>query len=137
MKVVVSDSTLHEFFAASPPHGGQQYPGDLIHVDYITIPGADIKTLRNAFRLDYVDKFLGMPLDVCLVAGYNDLVRRYSREQIRHDFREFSAMVIDAQSGLDINTFAVFTLMLPPQLAWFPDNGEFPYPGYVNQKEKN
>ena len=45
-------------------------------------------------------------------------------------------MVIDAQSGLDINTFAVSTLMLPPQLAWFPDNGEFPYPGYVNQKEK-
>ena len=114
VKVVISDSTLHEFFAASPPHGGQQYPGDLIHVDYITIPGATINTLRNAFRLDYVEKFLGMPLDVCLVAGYNDLVRRHSREQIRHDLREFSSMVIEAQSGLEVNTFAVSTLMYPP-----------------------
>ena len=136
VKIVVSDSTLHEFFSASPPPGVKQYKGDKIHVDYITIPGADINTLRNAFRLDYVDKFLGMPLDVCLVAGYNDLVKGYSREQIRYDLREFSTMVIEAQSGLDVNTFAVSTLMYPPQLAWFPDNGEFPYPGYVNQKEK-
>ena len=136
VKIVVSDSTLHEFYAASPPPGVKQYPGDKIHVDYITIPGADIRTLMNAFRLDYVERFLGMPLDVCLVAGYNDLVRRYSREQIKHDLREFSAMVIEAQSGLDINTFAVSTLMYPPQLAWFPDNGEVPYPGYINQKEK-
>ena len=83
-----------------------------------------------------MEKFLGFPLDVCLVAGYNDLVRNYSRERIRHELREFSAMVIDAQTGLDQNTFAIATLMYPPQLAWFPDNGDFPYPGYLNQKEK-
>ena len=26
--------------------------------------------------------------------------------------------------------------MYPPQVAWFPDNGPVPYPGYNNQKEK-
>ena len=136
IKIVVSDSTLHEFFAATPPHGHPQYPGDRLHVDYITIPGSDINTLKNAFRTEYVEKFHGFPYDVCLVAGYNDLVREHSREQIKSDLREFSSLVIEAQSGLTPNTFAVSTLMYPPQLAWFPDNGEFPYPGYINQKEK-
>ena len=135
VKVVVSDSTLHEFFAASPSLGAQLYPGDQLHADYITIPGADITTLKNAFRYDYVDKFLGYPLDVCLVAGYNE-GRKYSREQILHDIKRFSSLVIDAQSGLSPNTFAIASLMYPPQLAWFPDNGEFPFPAYQNQLEK-
>ena len=113
VKIVVSDSTLHEFFAATPPYGHPQYPGDQIHVDYITIPGSDIKTLMNAFRHEYVEKFLGMPLDVCLVAGYNDLVRQHGREQIRDDLRDFSSLVTGAQSGLTPNTFAVSTMMYP------------------------
>ena len=28
-------------------------------------------------------------------------------------------------------------IMYAPQLAWFPDNGSVPYPGYSNQREKN
>ena len=38
-----------------PPPGHiatQQYDGDAMHADYITIPGASIDTLSNAFRLD-------------------------------------------------------------------------------------
>ena len=43
-------------------------------MDYITIPGADIETILNALRLDYVEKFPAKPLDVAVVAGYHDLV---------------------------------------------------------------
>ena len=35
-----------------------------------------------------------------------------------------------------LNTLAVSTLVYPPQLAWFPDNGWFPSYNYTNQKEK-
>ena len=38
-----------------PPNGApQQCAGDKIHMDYITIPGANIETIMNALRLDYV-----------------------------------------------------------------------------------
>ena len=52
IKIVLSSSTLHEYI---PPNGAhQQYAGDKIHMDYITIPGANIETIMNALRLDYV-----------------------------------------------------------------------------------
>ena len=44
IKVVVSDSTLHNFFAPSSRSGSALYPGDVHHVDYVTIPGADINS---------------------------------------------------------------------------------------------
>ena len=75
IKVVVSDSTLHQFFA--PPGNlsvSSQYQGDTMHVDYITIPGGDIETLTNAFRLDYVDRPHNKLLDFHFVGGYNDMV---------------------------------------------------------------
>ena len=78
-KLIISDSTLHMFFA--PPDGNiGQYTGDRLHSDYLTISGASIHTLTNAFRIEYLGH--GRPLDVCVVAGYNDLVRNYDREYI-------------------------------------------------------
>ena len=50
-KIVVSDSTLHSFFAP-PNQARHQYPGDNIHVDYITIPGGDIEALTQ-FKLHF------------------------------------------------------------------------------------
>ena len=35
-----------------------------------------------------------------------------------------------------LNTLAVATLLYPPQLAWFADNGAYPYQSYHNQIEK-
>ena len=136
IKLVISDSTLHEFFA---PHGGaasRQYNGDTLHSDYLTIPGASTHTLSNAFRIDYLDTKPSKPLDVCIVAGYNDLVREYQREYILHKLQQLAAMVLEAKSGHGDNTVAIATFMYPPQIAWFPDNGPVPYPGYKNQKEK-
>ena len=142
VKIVVSDSTLHSFFA--PPNQaqlrpGRQYKGDKIHVDYITIPGGDIRTLTHAFWLDYVDRPQKKPLDVAIVAGYNDLVVGNSRYDIKDSLTKLTDLVKVA--GLSLhpdkpNTVAISTLMYPPQLAWFPDNGQVPYHGYVNQKEK-
>ena len=80
-------------------------------MDYITIPGADIETILNALRLDYVEKFPAKPLDVAVVAGYNDLVKGHTR-----DF-----------------TIAISTLMNPPQLVWFSYNDRIPYAKYVLQ----
>ena len=40
VKIVVSDSTLHEFFAP-PGSTGPTYAGDLMHVDYIILPSQE------------------------------------------------------------------------------------------------
>ena len=43
-KIVVSDSTLHNFFAPTTPTT-RDYEGDTVHTDYVTIPGAPLETL--------------------------------------------------------------------------------------------
>ena len=134
-KLIISDSTLHLFFA--PPDGNVgEYTGDILHTDYLTIPGASLHTLTNAFRIEYVDTEHGRPLDVCIVAGYNDLVRNYDKEYLLHKLQKLADMIVGATVGQVKNTVAISTLMYPPQLAWFPDNGPVPYPGYLNQREK-
>ena len=138
VKIIVSDSTLHEFFAP-PSSSAPLYAGDTMHVDYITIAGADIKTLGHAFKLDYFDRPQTRPLDVVMVAGYNDMVAGNSRYTITDHLRSFCDLV--KLSGLRLhpdkpNSVAISTLMYPPQLSWFPDNGAYPYPGYQNHKEK-
>ena len=90
--------------------------------------GADIK----AFKLELT----GQALDVAMVAGYSDLVAGNSRNTIIDYFSAFTAVV--KLAGLRLhsdkqNTVAISTLMHPPQLSWFPDNGRFPFPGYRNQ----
>ena len=86
--------------------------------------------------MDYVEKFPAKPLDVTVVAGYNDLVKGHTRDFILEKLYNLADLVLDAESGLDKNTIAIATLMYPPQLAWFSHNGRIPYPEYVNQKEK-
>ena len=139
IKVVVSDSTLHNFFSSTARIGSRLYRGDASHVDYVTIPGADINTLRSAFRLDYMEKPHSKPLDVVMVAGYNDLLEGTNREYILHEFERFADLV--KMCGLrshpdSSNSVAIASLMYPPQIAWFPDNGAFPQSNYDNQIHK-
>ena len=139
IKIVVSDSTLHQFFAPPGYTDTNQYSGDTMHVDYVTIPGATLDTLTNAFRLDYIVKQHTRPLDVVMVGGYNDLVVGHSRDFIVWELQRFANKVLEAGSNLhpdSPNTVAIATLMYPPQLAWFPDNGPYPYSNYVNHREK-
>ena len=136
IKLVISDSTLHEFFA---PHGGvvfSQYNGDTLHCDYLTIPGASTHTLSNAFRIDYLDTKPSKPLDVCIVAGYNDLVREYQREYILHKLQQLAAMVLEAKSGHGDNTVAIATFMYPRRSPGSRTMGLCPIPGIRTKKRK-
>ena len=75
-------------------------------------------------------------MDIFVVAGYNDLVRKNSREYIFWHIKNFAKYVIDLQNCPgSTNTIAIGSFMYPPQLAWFEDNGPEPE-NYINQKGK-
>ena len=138
VKIVVSDSTLHQFFAPPNYEDKPPYKGDTMHTDYITVPGGCIDELYNAFRLDQKLLPAAKPLDVVLVMGYNDLVKGHSRQFIMDCFEVFSELVLRLakQNHPDIpNTLAIASIMYAPQLSWFPDNGPEPL-NYQNQMEK-
>ena len=53
IKLVMSSSTLHQFFAPPPTAQlKQEYEGDAVHTDYVTIPGARVEDLQQAFRVE-------------------------------------------------------------------------------------
>ena len=129
IKLVLSDFTLHNFFDP-PNHTGRQYVGDMIHLDYLTIPEGYVEDLVHAFRLEYELLNHPKPLDVLLVAGYNDLLQNNSRQFIMEGYRHLAQLVLnlgkDKHPGVT-NSFAVASLLYPPRLSWFPDNGATPY----------
>ena len=134
IKVVLSDFSLHRFFAP-PNYTCSQYVGDMIHVDYITIPEGCIEDLVHAFRLDYEMSEQNRPLDVLVVAGYNNILKNHSRYFIMEGLKHLSELVLNKEknknSGI-VNTYAVASLMYPPRLAWFTDNGDMPYDYHDN-----
>ena len=137
IKLVVGDSTMHEFFA---PEGytATHYKGDLVHVDYLTIKGGYIHELIEAFMLEYEHHSQAKPLDVVLVAGYADLLRGHGRDFIYEGFQHFCDRVLSVGAKIAPNaksTVAIASLMYPPKLAWFRDNGTEPY-RYENRKKK-
>ena len=136
IKLVISDSTMHHFFAPAGQTAANRYNGDQIHIDYITIERADIRTLLHAFRHDYIDRPAKKALDVVLIAGYFDMLAGHSRDYIIEKIQEFSDTVKLAGEDSELNTFVTATLMYPPCLAWFGDNGPYPASGYINQRSK-
>lgn len=125
IKIIVSDSTLHNWFDPPDHLAAKQVEGDFMHVEYITIPGADIKTLTNAFRLDYIARAHQQPLDVVLVAGYNDLIAGSTKHDIETRYKDFSIAVKNAGPA-NQNTVVIGDLMYVPKLSWFLDNGPLP-----------
>ena len=112
IKLVMADSSLHKFFALYS-RSGSQYVGDMMHIDYITIPEGCVEDLVHAFRLDYELSEHHRPLDVVVSAGYNDLLMNKSRTFIMEGFRHLSDIVLNL--GKDVppgrkNTFAVASL---------------------------
>ena len=125
---MVSD-ILHQFSSI------RGFKGDRFHVDYVTIQGGLIPDLLHAFRLDYSS--FSRPMDVVMVAGYTDLLFGYGREYRREGYKEFAKCVLDIgkeQHPTVLNTVAIASLMHPPKLSWFKDNGPEPY-NYRNEKE--
>ena len=81
------------------------------------------------------------PIDVVVVAGYNDLIEERSRVYILNKLHMLVHTVTDETREKNLppeegNSIAVSTLMYPPRLAWLPANGPFPYEGYKNNWEK-
>ena len=94
--------------------------------------------LYNAFRTEAAMLPPDRPLDVVLVMGYNDLIKGHAREWMLDCIKCFSNLVFNLgqKNHPDTpNTVAIASLMYPPQLAWFNDDGPEPV-NYVNQKEK-
>ena len=131
LKVIVSDSSLHNIFASEQP-SALAYEGDLVHVDYVAVRGGLIPELLQAFKHDYVDLIPKKPLDVVLIGGYEDILRGYARDFILRGMEEFARTVYASSRG---STFAVSTLMYPPRLCWFKHDGAEPH-GFVNYKTK-
>ena len=132
-KIVLSDSTMHNFFAP-PSATNTNYEGDVQHTDYLTISGATLETLFHAFKIEY--SYHTKPMDVVIIAGYNNLLRNQDREVIIDIIEKFSEFVrLMTNEDGSSNTVTVGTLLYPPQLAWFRDDGPEPH-NYVNQIEK-
>ena len=127
-KILVSDSTMHMVFAPPDHSDSAMYPGDTMHMDYLTIPGASIDTLTAAFRKEYCSEQFHLPVDVVLVAGYNDILQGFNRQQISDSFRNFTDTVLETCTNprQDRNTVAICDFYYPPMLAWFPDDGPLP-----------
>ena len=141
LKIVISDSTLHHFFAPPGCSNSIQYPGDMMHIDYLTIAGADLKALTDAFLLEYLTVLHQRPMDIVVVAGYNDIVEGYSRHYIVERLHYLVDCVLHETRAKKLpphegHTMAVATLMFPPQLAWLAANGPVPYEGYQNNWDK-
>ena len=130
LKICVSASALHEFWA---PRGANViYEGDKNHIEYITIPGAKIIDLVEAWKIEYFQE--RRPMDVLVVAGLNNLVQGYKPDSLLRDYDYMVQTVMHQAKKFHpevLNTCAIATLYYPPQLCWFPDQGMCP-PGYVN-----
>ena len=106
----------------------------MVHMDYISIPEGCLSDLIHAYRLDYELSRQHRPQDVVVVAGYNDLLLNNSREFIMEGYQHLSELVLGHDKDSN-NTFAVATLLYPPRLSWFADNGDKPR-HYSNKLEK-
>ena len=133
---MLSTSTLHMWFA--PPGATETlYKGDSAHRDYVTIPGAKIVHLHEAFLAEYGT--VTISIDVVLAAGLNDVARGHTRNYIMQcitDLRRAVTQQAEDYHPEAKNTLAVSALLYPPQLCWFENDGPVPYTGYKNQLEK-
>ena len=116
--IIVSSSILNHWQGR---RSANLYPGDDMHIDYITIPGATIKDLHHAF----ISEFSGVyrPVDVLLVGGVNDVLQGRTAEQVLSDILNFKKSVLslnqDPGSG-HLSSFAVATVPFPPMMTVMP-----------------
>ena len=114
LKICISSSTLHEFWA---PRGSSViYEGDINHIEYITIPGAQVLDLLEAWKIDYYKESRAM--DIIVVAGLNNLIHGQSPESIMRDY-DHLVQVVKHQGRKHnpetTNTCAIATLYLQKQ----------------------
>ena len=109
IKLVLSTSTLHMWFAE------EMYKGDPAHRDYVTIPGAKIVHLHEAFLAEYGTVTIGM--DVVLAAGLNDVARRHTRDILQCSTDLSRAVTKQAVDHQQEHLCCVCPLLVSPTLA--------------------
>ena len=124
LNVCLSTGQLHEFHRPTDPD--TICPPDSMHVDWVTIPGATIEDLDYAWSMDY--EKCSRPQRVLLVAGNNDLL-------YGGDFDTVTNRILQLKNTVDENNqfhpevkneLVVGTLLNPPIMTWFNDNGTHP-----------
>ena len=130
--VVISASLLNNWQGWRGTPGA--YEGDPVHLDYVTIPGATIEQLHHAFEAQY--NGCKQPLDVLIVAGYNNILQDQSLDEILQHLQDFKKAVINMScEGERFNSFAVSSLPFPPRLTRLSNDPVFPeYSAYYDEK---
>ena len=125
LKICISSSTLHKFW--QPKDSALTYEGDISHIDWMTIPGARINQLTQAWEILYIDE--KRPMDVLLVGGLNNVIKGSDGQSIMNGLKHFVDLVTWQGTRYHPetpNTCAIATLPYPPCLCWLDDDGPVP-----------
>ena len=133
LNICVSSSELHAFH--QPREQGVTCPPDSFHVDWVTIPGGTIADLLHAWKVEYHREW--RPMRILLVGGLNDLLKGGDFNTVKDEIERFRRHTKDQDShhpGL-VNEFSVATIINPPKMVWFPDNGP-PPPNHRDRQDE-
>ena len=106
--------------------------GEVFHVDWICIPGARINRLTEAWEIEYMLET--KPMDIILIGGLENVKRGRSGPSIVAAYEHFIDLVKwqgERYHPDEPNTCTIGTLVYPPQLCWFEDDGQVP-PSFQN-----
>ena len=120
----LGDSLLHDVHHPHDP--SVTCPADPFHIDWVTISGGTITDLTNAFIHDYKNQV--RPMRVFVSAGLNDIIKGADKDLIIGRFIRLNE-VINEQNNCHPpvrNELVIATLLTPPKLVWFDDNGPHP-----------
>ena len=138
LHIVVGDGNVHNIH--NPRGSRVRCPPDPLHIDWLTVYGATIPELEHAWKVEYGEYKKAMR--ILLTGGTADFALGRSRNEIVESIMRFR-IVVTAQNKYHPNTendFVVTTVLNPPKLAWFEDNGQLPnnHPNLLNElKELN
>jgi hypothetical protein len=80
-------------------------------MDVVGIPGGHVENVHHATISEY--RGLGRPIDVCMLAGLNNLAAGHPPEMILYDIQAFKEEVMKIPGS----SFAACTLPLPPSMS--------------------
>ena len=110
-------------------HGQERCDPDPVHIDWLTTErtgGSIIPELETAFVKEYGE--CTTPMRILLVAGEFDFIRGRSQMDIIESILHFQ-MVVYKQNSYHKHThneFVVATILNPPSICWYENNGPLP-----------
>ena len=127
LNIVVGNSQLHNLH--NPRTHDPRVPRcdpDPFHIEWLTVCGATVPELEDAWLADYRKQV--RPMRILLSAGTDDFARGKTRDEIVESIMHFKNTV-DKQNDYHPevkNEFVIATLLNPPKICWFADNGPAP-----------